>query len=376
MKIVIAMDSFKESMTAKEACEAAKRGIKKACKNADIMLIPMADGGEGTVQALVDASNGKLFKEIVTGPLGETVEGFFGILGNSETAVIEMASASGLELVPHENRNPLITTTRGTGELILKALDKGVKKIIMGIGGSATNDGGVGMAQALGVRFLTENNSKEITGGGDLQKIIEIDVSGIDPRIKETEFLIACDVSNPLTGEQGASAVFGPQKGATLEMVEILDSGLKNLALNIKNSLNIDVENIPGAGAAGGLGAGSIAFLNARLQKGVDIVIDCVGLNEKMQGADFVITGEGRIDGQSIFGKTPIGVAKIAKENGAFVIGLAGSLGEGYEKVYDSGIDCAFSIVNGICDLEKALANGAENLEKTAYNIGKLLNFK
>ena len=313
MKIVIAPDSFKESMTAKEACEAIEKGMKIALPNAEFIKVPMADGGEGTTQSLVDATEGKMYFVETTGPLGEKVKSKFGILGNGEIAVLEMASTSGLELVPREKRNPMITTTYGTGELIKKAMDMGAKTILIGIGGSATNDGGAGMIQALGGKLLDENGKQISFGGGELSKIKKIDLSELDSRIKNIKFIAACDVQNPLTGETGAANVFGRQKGATEEMVKILDDNLKHYAELIRQDVKVDVENIPGAGAAGGLGAGLMAFLNAELRKGIDIVVEYSKLEEKIKGADFVITGEGSIDSQTRFGKTPYGVVSVAK---------------------------------------------------------------
>lgn len=373
MKFVLAPDSFKESMSAWEACEAIERGLKFSFPDAEYIKVPMADGGEGTVQSLVDATGGRIEHCEVTGPLGDKVKAFYGILGDGHTAVIEMAAASGLALVPNKERNPLFTTTRGTGELIKHALQTGVRSIIMGLGGSATNDGGAGMAQALGYRFLREDGSEIGPGGGSLSELSSIDTSQIDPRIKELQVVAACDVDNPLTGERGASAIFGPQKGATPNMVALLDANLEHLAHVIEQDLNKDVKDIAGAGAAGGLGAGVLAFLNAELKRGVDIVVDATGLKERVHGADYVITGEGKMDSQTVFGKTPIGVANAAKGEGIPVIGLAGSLGTGVEAVHDHGIDMLFSIVPGVCTLEEALLNAAANLERTARNIGVLI---
>ncbi|MEQ6388467.1 glycerate kinase [Bacillaceae bacterium S4-13-58] len=373
MKIVIAPDSFKESMTALEAAHSIERGLKKALPNAEYVKVPMADGGEGTVQSLVDATGGSLIYIEVTGPLGNKVDSFFGILGDGKTAVIEMAAASGLHQVPMNQRNPLITTTKGTGDLILAALDKGVEHIIIGIGGSATNDGGAGMAQALGVKLLDSEGNSVDYGGGELQRIEKIDLSELDPRVKDVKIEVACDVDNPLTGERGASAVFGPQKGATPEMVQTLDRNLKHYAAKIKEFVGMDIEYVEGAGAAGGLGAGLMAFLSAELKRGVDIVIDAVQLEKQVQGATFVITGEGRIDRQTIYGKTPIGVAKVAKKFDIPVFGVAGLLGEESEVVYDYGIDALFSIVPGAIPLEVAMEKAQEFTERQAENIGRLI---
>ncbi len=373
MKIVIAPDSFKESMTAKEACEAIEKGMKIALPNAEFIKVPMADGGEGTTQSLVDATEGKMYFVETTGPLGEKVKSKFGILGNGEIAVLEMASTSGLELVPREKRNPMITTTYGTGELIKKAMDMGAKTILIGIGGSATNDGGAGMIQALGGKLLDENGKQISFGGGELSKIKKIDLSELDSRIKNIKFIAACDVQNPLTGETGAANVFGRQKGATEEMIKILDNNLKHYAELIRQDVKVDVENIPGAGAAGGLGAGLMAFLNAELRKGIDIVVEYSKLEEKIKGADFVITGEGSIDAQTRFGKTPYGVVSVAKKYGVPNITLAGNVSKDIEILYDYGFDAIFSIMQGVDNLDNALKNGKVNLEKTAENIARLI---
>lgn len=373
MKIVIAPDSFKESMTAKEACEAIEKGMKIALPNAEFIKVPMADGGEGTTQSLVDATDGKMYFVETTGPLGEKVKSKFGILGNGEIAVLEMASTSGLELVPREKRNPMITTTYGTGELIKKAMDMGAKTILIGIGGSATNDGGAGMIQALGGKLLDENGKQISFGGGELSKIKKIDLSELDSRIKNIKFIAACDVQNPLTGETGAANVFGRQKGATEEMVKTLDNNLKHYAELIRKDVKVDVENIPGAGAAGGLGAGLMAFLNAELRKGIDIVVEYSKLEEKIKGADFVITGEGSIDSQTRFGKTPYGVVSVAKKYGVPNITLAGNVSKDIEILYDYGFDAIFSIMQGVDNLDNALKNGKVNLEKTAENIARLI---
>ncbi len=376
MKICIAMDSFKECMTALEACNAVKDGFEEVFGNElETVIVPMADGGEGTVQSLVDSSNGELLVAEVTNPLFKKVNAKFGVLGDKKTAVIEMATASGLELISKDERNPLLTTTFGTGELIKKALDLGVENIILGIGGSATNDGGVGMATALGVKFLDSTGVEIKPCGGELGKIHSIDVSGIDSRVKNTKFIVACDVTNPLTGEKGASNVFGRQKGATEEMVTLLDGNLKHYAGVVKETLGIDVEFVEGAGAAGGLGAGSIAFLNGELKRGIEIVIEFANLDEKVKDVDLIITGEGRVDFQTQYGKTPVGVALTGKNYGKKVIALAGSIGDGYEAVYDKGIDAVFSITNKVCSLEEALADGRVNLKDTAKNLARVLKF-
>ncbi|MED3931830.1 glycerate kinase [Priestia megaterium] len=374
MKIVIAPDSFKESLTALRVCEAVEKGIRIHFPNAEISKVPMADGGEGTVQSLVDATGGQIIQAKVTGPLGKEVEAFYGILGDGKTAVIEMAAASGLHHVSMDKRNPLITTTRGTGELILKALDHKVKHIIIGIGGSATNDGGAGMAKALGAKLLDANGAEMKEGGGSLDQLASIDLTNLDSRLAEVKVEVACDVDNPLTGETGASAVFGPQKGATPDMVKQLDCNLAHYAAVIEKEMDIHIQDVPGAGAAGGLGGGLLAFLSAELKPGVDIVIEATQLENYIKNADLVITGEGRIDGQTIYGKTPIGVAKIAKKHSVPVIAIAGSIGAGSEAVYEHGISALFSVVPGAVDLSEALEKADENIERTAKNVASVIS--
>ncbi|HLS60419.1 MAG TPA: glycerate kinase [Virgibacillus sp.] len=373
MKIVIAPDSFKESMSALEAANAIERGFKKVFPEAAYIKVPMADGGEGTVQSLVDATEGTIMTTVVTGPLGTPVKAFYGLSGDKQTAVIEMAAASGLHLVPIAERNPLLTTTKGTGELILAALNQGVKHIIIGIGGSATNDGGAGMAQALGAQLLTREGKEIGFGGGALRDLAEIDPSLIDARLKDISIHVACDVNNQLTGKEGASAVFGPQKGATEEVIMELDQNLAHYASLLEDQLGIKIDNIPGAGAAGGLGGGLFAFLGAELKRGVDIVMDTVQLEKQLENASLVITGEGRIDVQTIYGKTPIGVAKRAKKSSIPVIGIAGSLGQGCEVVYEHGIDALFSITPSPVLLADALAYAEVYTEQVSENIAKTM---
>ncbi|GCD10263.1 glycerate kinase [Clostridium tagluense] len=373
MKFLLAPDSFKESMTAKEAADAMERGIRKVIPYAECIKVPMADGGEGTVQSLVDATEGELYKVLVKGPLGDEVEATFGVLGDKKTAVIEMASASGLHLVPRGKRNPLLTTTYGTGQLIKAALDKGVNHLIIGIGGSATNDGGAGMIQALGGKLLTLDNEEINLGGGYLKLLHKIDLDGLDKRLKGTKIEVACDVTNPLTGKNGASYVFGPQKGATLEMVKILDDNLSHYAKIIKQQLGIDIESIPGAGAAGGLGAGLLAFFPAELKRGIELITEHTKLKEKMQYADYVFTGEGSIDAQTLYGKTPLGVALIAKEYNIPVIAFAGRIGDGVEALYEHGINSIIGILSEADTIEKALKKGPENIERTCENIARII---
>lgn len=374
-KYVVAPDSFKESITAKEVCDAMERGIKQANPAVEVVKVPMADGGEGTVDSLVDATNGQRVTVEVTGPLGNKISAYYGILGNGTTAVIEMAKASGLEIVEKKKRNPMITTTFGTGELIRGALDHDVKEIIIGLGGSSTNDGGSGMAQALGAKLLDQNNHQISFGGGNLDKLDRIDISNLDSRLQDVKIILASDITNPLIGKDGASRVFGPQKGATPEMVEKLENNLQHYAKIIKRNLNKDVASVSGAGAAGGLGAGLMAFTTCEMRRGVDLAIEVTKLEEKIRDADYVFTGEGGTDFQTKFGKTPYGVAKLGKKYHKPVISLAGYLGEGIDSLYGEGFTAIFGIIPGACDLSTALKNGPSNVARTTENIVRLLKF-
>ncbi|QTQ40689.1 glycerate kinase [Lactobacillus taiwanensis] len=374
-KYVLAPDSFKESMTAKEVCDAMEIGIRKVEEDAEIIKVPMADGGEGTVDSLVDATNGKKIVVEVTGPLGNKIEAYYGLLGDGKTAVIEMAKTSGLEIVPTDKRNPLITTTYGTGELIKDALDNQVKEIIIGLGGSSTNDGGSGMAQALGAHLLNQNNQEIPWGGGNLDKLVKIDVSNLDPRLKNVKIIIASDVTNPLIGPEGASNVFGPQKGASPEMVKQLESNLNKYAQIIKRDLDKDIAQKTGAGAAGGLGAGLMAFTTCEMHQGVEIAIQVTQLDAKIKTADYVFTGEGATDFQTKFGKTPYGVAKLGKKYHKPVISLAGYLGKGIDSLYSEGFTAIFGILPSACSLGEALEDGPVNVSRTMENIVRLLKF-
>ena len=367
MKIVIAPQGFKGNLTALEVARAIEKGVKRIVPDAITTLKPMADGGEGTVQALVDATGGKIMVSEVTDPLGGRVKAHWGILRDKVTAVIEMASASGLPLVPKEKRNPLVTTTYGTGELIRAALDHGCRKLIIGIGGSATNDGGAGMAQALGAKLLDGKGKELPSGGAALARLEHIDISKLDPRLADFDVTLASDVNNPLCGPRGASAIYGPQKGATPEMVKQLDAALAHYADVIKKDLDVDFRDVPGAGAAGGLGMGLMVFLKARMIPGIDVVIKATNLVDDLKGADLVFTAEGRIDCQSAMGKVPTGVALKAKEFGAPVIALAGEVADDCRVVFEQGIDAVLSIAPGpisleqsMADAEKLIANAAE----------------
>ncbi|MDT3335602.1 glycerate kinase [Shewanella sp. SP1S1-7] len=402
MKIVIAPDSFKESLSALEVANAIEQGLRQVIPDCDIVKIPVADGGEGTVQSMVDATGGSIVSLEVMGPLGHRVQAHYGILGegilgngsnygsNSDSnsglnsgsvadmstgaiAVIEMASASGLHHVPREQRNPLITTSYGTGELICDALNRGIKHIILGLGGSATNDGGAGMAQALDILLLDSQGKTLPSGGAALANLAQIDVSNAHPLLRECNFEVACDVDNPLCGERGASAIFGPQKGATPAMVKQLDTALSHYADVIARNGMTDHREHAGAGAAGGMGLGVMAFLSAELKPGVEIVMKTVGLADKIRGADLVITGEGRIDGQTVFGKTPMGVLKQAKLQGIPTIGIAGCLGDNANAILDHGMAAIFPIIPHLSPLDDVLANAKLNLSNTARNIGAVL---
>ena len=375
MNIVIAPDSFKGSLTALEAARAIEAGVRRADPAAQCVVVPMADGGEGTVRSLVDATGGRLASAQVTDPLGRPTRAEYGILGDGRTAAIEMAAASGLQYVDDATHNPMITTTYGTGELIRDALDRGVTDLIVGLGGSATNDGGAGMAQALGVRFLDDHDEPLPFGGAALARLARVDVSGLDARLADVRIRLASDVTNPLTGPHGASLVFGAQKGATPAMAAQLDAALGHYAAVIRRQLGRDIERLPGAGAAGGLGAGFLAFTNAAMQSGVELVVEATGLKSLAQDADLCFTGEGRVDGQTRFGKTPVGVARAVKaaSPNCTVIALAGSVGDDVDQLYDLGIDAIFGIMPGPATLKDAVEQASGNLERAAYNVTRLL---
>ncbi|HGY1779836.1 TPA: glycerate 2-kinase [Citrobacter amalonaticus] len=373
MKIVIAPDSYKESLSATEVAQAIEKGFREIFPDAQYVSVPVADGGEGTVEAMIAATHGSAHSALVTGPLGEKVNANWGMSGDGKTAFIEMAAASGLALVPPDKRNPLITTSRGTGELILQALDSGASNIIIGIGGSATNDGGAGMVQALGAKLCDANGTEIGYGGGSLNTLNTIDVSGLDPRIKQCAIRVACDVTNPLVGEQGASRIFGPQKGATEPLILELDRNLAHYADIIKKSLSVDVKNVPGAGAAGGMGAALMAFLGAELKSGIEIVTQALNLEEHIHDCTLVVTGEGRIDSQSIHGKVPVGVANVAKKYHKPVIGIAGSLTRDVGVVHQYGIDAVFSVLTSIGTLEEAFRGAFDNIYRASRNIAATL---
>lgn len=375
MKVVVAIDSFKGSMSSMEAGNAIREGILEADPLAEVIVRPLADGGEGTVEALVDGMNGEWVKIPVTGPLGEKTDSVYGIIQDRNLAIIEMAGAAGLPMVPEGFKNPMKTTTYGVGELILDAIGRGCREFIIGLGGSATNEAGIGMLEALGYVFYDSDGNEVGKTGTDFLKIASIDCTNVMPVLKECHFKVACDVSNPLFGPEGATYIYGPQKGVTPDMAEILDSGMKNLAEVVKRDIGKDLAEIPGTGAAGGLGYAFLTFLNASLEPGRDIILNAIGLEECMPGADFVITGEGRLDQQTAMGKGPIGVARLGKKYGAKVIGLAGGITKDVLLCNAEGIDGCFSILQEPCTMEQAMEreNALYNLKMTARQLFQLL---
>jgi glycerate kinase len=372
MKIVIAADSFKGSCSSLQVANLAEKGIKKVFPAAEVVKVPVADGGEGTTEALVTGLKGSFRRITVTGPLGTKVTAEYGILPG-KVAVMEMATASGLPLVAEADRNPALTTTYGTGELIKDALDQGCRKLMLGIGGSATNDGGMGMAQALGALFQDTAGQELGFGGGALAKLAKIDLAALDPRLKEMELITLCDVANPLCGSQGASYIYGPQKGAKPEDLPVLDQNLRHFAAQVKLHLGKDIAEIPGAGAAGGLGAGMIAFCDSKLRRGIDTILELVELESKLAGADLVITGEGRIDGQSIFGKVPVGVGLLARKHEIPVIAMVGGIGPGAEAVYEYGIGSIVSIVNRPMPLEESIREAETLIAEAAERLMRII---
>lgn len=372
MKIVIAPDSFKGTNSALNVARAIERGMRRVAPDIQTVIVPIADGGEGTVEAVLTAAGGELRDVQVVGPLGEQRTAQFGLMSGGR-AVIEMAAASGLPLVPDDRRNPLVTTTYGTGQLMRAALDAGCREILIGIGGSATNDAGMGMAQALGVS-LRDGAGRELgAGGAELERLEDIDVAGLDPRIGQARVTVACDVDNPLCGDRGASAIYGPQKGATPQMVQRLDAALRRFAAVVHRRLGRDVIDVPGAGAAGGLGAGLMVFAGGRLTAGIDAILDIVRFDELLGGVDLVITGEGKLDAQTAFGKVPVGVARRVQPHGIPVIAMAGDIGKGAEAVYRMGIRAVVSTVDRAMPLVEALAESRRALEDCGERVMRLL---
>ena len=372
MKVVIAPQSFKGGISALEAAEAICRGVRAAIPDAETVLVPVADGGDGTLDALVAGTGGKIFRSIVIGPLGQPLEALWGVMADGQTAIIEMAQASGLALVPPQRRNPEVTTTRGTGEIISEALAKGFGRIIVGLGGSATNDGGAGMAAALGARFLDAQDRVVSEGGAPLAHLARIDVSGLDPKLATTRIIGATDVTNPLCGPTGASAVYGPQKGASPKTVAELDAALENYARVLHRDIDQDVADRPGAGAAGGLGAGLIAFAGAELRSGIDMVCEVVEFDAHLDGADLVLTGEGRADRSTIYNKAPVGVARRALAKGVPTVLLAGSLGPGHQELYQHGIAGIICIADRPMSFQQSIRRTAELLEGAAERALRL----
>jgi len=373
IRLVIAPQAFKGTLAAPEVTAAIAAGLRRVLPQAELTLLPLADGGEGTVQALVDATGGRILNTTVSGPLGKPVQAEWGVLGDGNIAVIEMAAASGLPLVPPEKRNPLLASSYGTGELIRAALDAGCRDFIVGIGGSATNDGGTGMAKALGVRFLDPAGNELPLGASPLIRLAHIELDGLDPRVRESRFRVACDVTNPLVGPTGASAVYGPQKGATPQMVLELEASLQHLAIVIELDLGLRVADLPGAGAAGGLGAGLVAFLGATLQPGADIVLEATRFAERCAGASLIFTGEGRLDGQTLFGKTVAAVARIGKQMGIPVIAVAGGIAPDGYVLLQHGVDAMLGITPRPMTLEEASRNAAELLSNAGEQVMRLL---
>jgi glycerate kinase len=373
LHIVVAPDSFKGSLPASDVARAMERGIRLVFPAADVRVVPIADGGEGTVAALVAATGGTLRQTPVSGPLHEPVLAQWGVLGDGTTAVIEMAAASGLTLLAPAQRDPCLTTTFGTGELIQAALDCGLRRIIIGLGGSATNDGGAGMARALGARFSDEAGRELPDGGAALARLERVDLSGLDPRLQEAGIIVACDVDNPLCGPRGASATFAPQKGASAAAVGALDSALARYAEHVRRATGRDVAGLPGAGAAGGLGAGLLFFTPAKLRPGVDIVLEAVGFAEIVRQADFVVTGEGRTDFQTAFGKAPVGVARFARRFGVPVFCVSGALGEGADDVLAQGIDATMSICERPMPLDECMRTAGPLIESATARLCRII---
>ena len=373
MKILIAPQAFKGSISALDAATAMSEGVRRIAPDAEVATVPVADGGDGTLETLIEGSGGRIHRIEVTGPLGERRSAEWGAMGDGLTAVIEMARTSGLALVPDNKRNPLITTTYGLGEAMRQAMEVGYRRFIIGIGGSATNDAGAGMAQALGIKLLDGAGNDLSFGGAALADLRRIDMSGLDSCIAECEFMVACDVNNPLTGQTGASAIYGPQKGATAEMIEELDAALTHFAEVVKRDIGVEISDVPGSGAAGGLGGGLIAFVNGRLRAGVDIVLDTVRLDDYLLGCDLVFTGEGSMDHSTIYNKAPVGVAERAKRQGIPVVGISGSLGAGYQDVHEHGIDALAAIMPGPMTLGEASAQASELIADATEQVMRLL---
>lgn len=375
MRVVIAPDSFKGSLSASLVARAIATGVRKACSGCVIEEIPIADGGEGTLEAMVAARQGEYRTYTVRGPLGVPTAAQLGLLDDGKIGVIEMAQASGLLLVAPEQRNPLLTSTYGTGELMRAALDLGCRELIITIGGSATNDGGLGMLAALGAKLYDADGKELEPVGGSLPHLARIDIAELDPRLSDCHITIASDVTNPLCGPLGATAVFGPQKGATPDMVEVLDQGLRNFAQATLAATGVDVLDLPGAGAAGGLGAALMAYAGGGMRSGIDVVLDTIGIDSHLAAADLVFTGEGRMDEQTAHGKAPVGLARRARQHDCPVVALVGSLGPGYQAVLEQGITGVFPVLSEPADLAYAMEHAAELIADTAFRVMHLLKF-
>ncbi|MBM7599246.1 glycerate kinase [Virgibacillus halotolerans] len=369
MKVIIAPDSFKGSLTAVEVTKSIKKGVINAFPDAETISLPVADGGEGTLETLVSATNGEIREVSVVGPLGNKVKAAYGILGDGKTCIIEMASASGLALVPEGKLSPLNATTFGTGQLIKQALDDGFSTFIIALGGSATNDGGAGMLQALGLNILDKEEKEIGYGGGKLENIARIDMNYFDKRIKDSKFIIASDVQNPLIGLNGASYIFGPQKGAVPETVKLLDKNISHWANKVADVTGVYLHDLPGAGAAGGIGGAFQAFFPVEMKRGIDVVLDYIKLDDYLSNADLVITGEGQVDHQTASGKTPLGVAQAAKRKRVPTIILAGAVGEDVEVLYEFGVVSVNSIIDKPMTLNESINHASQLLEKSAEQI-------
>lgn len=374
MKVVVAIDSLKGSLSSMEAGLAIKEGVLAAQPDAEVIVKPLADGGEGTTDALIEGMNGERIDLTVTGPMHTPVDAYYGYLRETNTAVMEMASAAGITLVPDKEKNPLLATSYGVGEMIIDAIQRGCRNFIIGIGGSITNDGGIGMLKALGVRFLDEKGEDAGEGGQALAKVACIDLSGLNPLLKECHIQVACDVNNPLCGESGSTYVYGPQKGVTEDMKKTLDEAMAHFARVTSESLENDYMNTPGAGAAGGLGFAFLAYVGATLTPGIELILDAVGLEKELSGADVVVTGEGRLDFQTAMGKAPVGVARLAKKYNARVVAFAGSVTKEATACNKEGIDAFFPILRGVCTLADAMdpVNARNNMIATVEQVFRL----
>lgn len=373
MKILIASDSYKHCLSSKEVGECLREGIMEKMPETTVVIVPIADGGEGTVDALVDSAGGKKVSVSVHGPLMKETTAQFGLIDNGRTAVMEMSAASGIELLKDEELDPLKTTTFGTGEMILDALDRGCDKIVIGLGGSATNDGGAGMLEALGIKLLDKDGNSIPKGGGGLSALEEIDASGLDERLKDTEIVLASDVDNTLTGDDGATRVYGPQKGAGKDEIEKLEKNIIRFADLTEKITGKDLRDEPGAGAAGGIGFGFMTYLDAQMRNGFRLISEMTGLEEEVKKCNLVITGEGKIDRQTQFGKTPYGVAQVAKKHNKPVIAVSGTLGEGYEVLYEKGFDALFSIADRPMSLQDSMKNAGKLLKSTGKSLAGLI---